>query len=110
MKRTVAILAACLLGAACANRPESIQASYVSPEKYANLDCPTLEARMTGARVELAMHSETQNEKATGDAVSVLLVGIPLSKIDGDVEPEIAQLKGEQDIKDVIAYITTLAN
>jgi len=95
MKRTVATLTACLLGAACANRPDSIHASYVSHEKYMELDCPSLVARMSSTRDDLAKQSEVQNAKATGDAIGVFLFGIPFSKLEGDVEGEIARLKGE---------------
>jgi len=95
MKRTIATLTACLLGAACANRPDSIHASYVSHEKYAGLDCPTLALRMFGTRHQLAMQSQVQNAKADGDAVGVFFLGIPFSKLSGDVEGEIARLKGE---------------
>lgn len=95
MKKIVAIGTACLLGAACANRPDSIHASYVSHEKYIDLDCSSLEARMFSTRNELEKQSEVQNAKATGDAIGVFLFGIPFSKLEGDVEGDIARLKGE---------------
>jgi hypothetical protein len=42
----------------------------------------------------------TADNKATGDAVGVFLLGIPFSKLSGDFEGEIAQLKGELEALD----------
>jgi len=95
MRSTVAVVTVCLLGAACANRPESIHASYVSHEKFAHLDCPALDAKMRATRVSLAQYSQIQNSKADQDAIGVFLFGVPFSKLSGDVEGEVARLKGE---------------
>ena len=95
MRRTTAVVAVFLLVAACANRPESIQASYVSHEEFAHLDCPALDAKMRATRVSLARYSQIQNSKADQDAVGVFLFGVPFSKMSGDVEGEVARLKGE---------------
>jgi hypothetical protein len=88
----VAVLAAT---AACANRPESIHASYVSHEKYAYLDCPALALTMSETKAELARMSKLQDEKATGDAIGVFLILVPVSKLTGDHEADVARLKGE---------------
>ena len=88
----VAVLAAT---AACANRPESIHASYVSHEKYAYLDCPALALKMSETKEELARMSKLQDEKATGDAIGVFLILVPVSKLTGDYEGDVARLKGE---------------
>ena len=42
---------------ACANRPESIHASYVSHEKYSNLSCADLASRKGDTRAELEKYS-----------------------------------------------------
>ena len=96
MKHRIFFSAALLamLGA-CANRPESISASYVSFEKYMDGDCEGLATKMGGARATLAKHSEAQNSKANGDAWGVFLLGIPFSKLSGDHEADVAKWKGE---------------
>ncbi len=81
--------------AACANRPESISASYVSFEKYMDGDCEGLTTKMVEARATLTKHSEMQNSKANGDAWGVFLLGIPFSKLSGDHEADVAKSKGE---------------
>lgn len=95
MKAILVLALAGPLLASCANRPESIHASYVSHEKYMDLDCAALEAKMGDTRADLAKYSEMQNAKANEDAMGVFLFGIPFSKLSGDVEGEIARLKGE---------------
>ena len=80
---------------ACANRPESIHASFVSHEKYMDLECAALDVRMSDTRAELDKVSKLQDSKATGDAVGVFLLGIPFSKLSGDHEADVARLKGE---------------
>lgn len=95
MKNTLLIVAVTLSLVACANRPESIRASFVSHEKFVHLQCAGLSTRMTDTRVELDKFSKLQDEKATGDAVGVFLLGIPFSKLSGDHEGDVARLKGE---------------
>lgn len=95
MQRILSIIAITLTIAACANRPESIPASYTSHEKYTMLDCTKLATQLGDARAELAKFSEQQNSKATGDAWGVFLVLIPVSKLSGDYEGDVAKWKGE---------------
>jgi hypothetical protein len=78
----------------CANRPETIRASFVSHEKYADLNCTELAASMAGARAELDKFSKLQDSKANSDAVGVFLLGVPFSKLSGDHEADVARLKG----------------
>ena len=82
-----------LLG--CANRPESIRASYVPIEKFENLDCSQISTALANAQGGLSDSSRRQNDKANADAFGVLLLGVPFSKLSGDHEGEIAQQKGE---------------
>ncbi len=80
---------------ACATRPESISASYVSHEKYAGLSCEQLNTQMTDARASLAKFSEMQNSKANLDAATVFFVLVPASKLSGDSAGDVAKWKGE---------------
>ena len=89
-----------LLVSACASRPEAISASYVSHEKYMDNDCTQLATKMTDARAELAKVSAMQDSKANGDAVGVLLVLIPVSKLTGDHAGDVARWKGEVEAID----------
>jgi len=86
-------LAALLVG--CANRPETIRASFVSHERFMALTCLQLVNRMAAARADLDKFSRMQDGKATGDAWGVFLIGVPLSKLSGDHEGDVARLKGE---------------
>jgi hypothetical protein len=89
------LVAAALSMAACANRPESIHASYVSHEKFMDLECDALATTMSDTRADLDKYSKMQDSKANGDAWGVFLLGIPFSKLSGDVEGDVARLKGE---------------
>lgn len=80
---------------ACASRPESISASYVSHERYIAGDCARLATQMSDARAELAKVSEMQNSKATEDAWGVFLLGIPFSQLNGDHAGDVAKCKGQ---------------
>ncbi|RYH71045.1 MAG: hypothetical protein EON54_00750 [Alcaligenaceae bacterium] len=87
---------------ACANRPESIQAYQVPQENFAPLECPALQTLMTNTRADLEKFSKMQDDKANGDAVGVLLLGIPFSKVTGDHESDVARLKGEVDALEIM--------
>lgn len=84
----------------CANRPETIRASFVSHEKFGALDCTALNAKMTDTRADLDKYSKLQDSKATGDAWGVFLLGVPFSKLSGDHEGDVARLKGEVEAID----------
>ena len=98
--KIAAILIATSTLVGCANRPETIRASFVSHEKYAELNCERLSDRMANTRVELVKYSKMQDGKATGDAIGVFLLGIPFSKLSGDHEGDVARLKGEVEAID----------
>jgi hypothetical protein len=96
MKSLVMVFfAVLLLMAGCANRPETIHASYVSHEKFTHLDCLGLSLEMNSTKSELEKYCKMQNSKANGDAIGVFLFGVPFSKMSGDYEGEIARLKGQ---------------
>lgn len=96
MLRTICFaVGAAAIFSGCANRPETIRASFVSYEKYTHLDCPALDTRMTATKLDLMKYSRMQDKKATGDAVGVFLIGVPFSKLSGDHEGDVARIKGE---------------
>ena len=96
MNKAIKLAAALSIGLiGCANRPESIHASFVSFEKYIDLDCAALETKMSTARADLAKYSKMQDDKANADAVGVFLLLIPISKLSGDHEADVARTKGE---------------
>ncbi|MDP3925902.1 MAG: hypothetical protein Q8Q84_21450 [Hydrogenophaga sp.] len=88
------LLAASVL-VGCANRPESIRASFVSHERFTELNCSQLTTKLADTRSELDKFSKMQDSKANGDAFGVFLLGIPFSKLSGDHEGDVARLKGE---------------
>jgi hypothetical protein len=94
------LVAAALSMTACANRPESIHASYVSHEKFMDLECDALATKMIDTRADLDKFSKMQDSKANADAWGVFLLGIPFSKLSGDVEGDVARLKGEVEAVD----------
>ncbi len=95
MKNTVFLLLSLAFLGGCATRPESIHASFVSHEKYIDLDCQSLVTRMVDTRAELDKFSKMQDTKANIDAATVFFVLIPASKLAGDHEGDVARLKGE---------------
>jgi hypothetical protein len=92
---SVAIFTAVVALSACATRPESISASYVSHEKYSGQTCEQLNTTMSDARANLAKFSDMQNSKANMDAATVFFVLIPASKLTGDSAGDVAKWKGE---------------
>lgn len=91
---TLAALVAFALSA-CASRPESIAASYVSHEKYAANDCTQLSTYLSDARSQLQKVSAMQDSKANMDAATVFFVLVPASKLSGDHAADVARMKGE---------------
>lgn len=100
MKKPIFAIAIALTLIGCANRPESIRASFVSHEKFTHLDCAGLATRMVDTRAELDKYAKLQDSKANGDAFGVFLLGIPFSKLSGDHEGDVARLKGEVEAID----------
>ena len=95
MKKILVSLSLVALVVGCASRPESISASYVSHEKYSGRDCSQLSVEFTNAKSELQKFSSLQDSKANTDAVTVLFVLIPASKLSGDHAGDVAKWKGE---------------
>lgn len=92
-----ALLACATFGlAACASRPDSIAPAAVSATEYQGLSCNEL-TRLLGEKREALREAERQqNRAATGDALGVFLVLVPVSTVfGGDNEGVVAQYKGE---------------
>lgn len=89
---TLAVLAL----AGCASSPESIEPLEVSDAGYTAMDCDQLTQKQADLGKELDTAAESQRGVQTGDAIGVVLVGLPVSTIAGyNVADKIAQLKGE---------------
>jgi hypothetical protein len=93
VRKAIILLAMLMVG--CANRPETIHASFVSHERFMDLSCMQLVTKMSATRSDLDKFSKMQDSKATGDAWGVFLLGVPFSKLSGDHEGDVARLKGE---------------
>lgn len=63
---------------------------------YSNLDCPALAREYLKEQSSLTAVSKQQHDAATGDAVGVFLVGVPMSStFGGDKEGQVAVAKGK---------------
>ncbi len=103
----LAILGAAVLGG-CAQTPESVQASYISPVTYDDWTCKQLSGESVRVDAALATASKQQSDARTGDTVGILLLGLPAASMSGKaVAPEIARLKGS---KEAIQQSMTLKN
>ncbi len=100
MKKVIIAVACAVTLVACANRPESIRASYISHEKYMDDDCTKLSTKISDVRAELSKVSALQNTKANVDAATVFFVLIPASKLTGDHEGDVGKWKGEVEAID----------
>ena len=106
MKRAILVTALFLAG--CAQKPESIQPSYISPVTYQDWTCPQL--AQESARIETALASATkqQEQARSHDVTGIILLGLPTGSMSGEaIGPEVARLKGE---KNAIQQATTLKN
>ncbi|MEX0964383.1 MAG: hypothetical protein WDZ52_10150 [Pseudohongiellaceae bacterium] len=82
--------------AACASRPDAIAPTNVSSADYAELSCSETSTLLTERRTALREAERQQNRAATGDAIGVFLVLLPVGSLLGeDNEGIVAQHKGE---------------
>jgi len=82
----------------CAVAPEFIPPSYVSPFTYQNWSCEQLAEESHRLVSAYATAAARQQQAHTGDAVGVLLLGLPVSSMSGqNIAPEIGRLKGEHE-------------
>lgn len=99
MKRTAAILGLTIAITACAQKPEDIQPSYISPNTYSNLNCAQLRAE--AARVDNAYTraAAAQKQARSNDTAGVILLGLPVSSLSGaNQAAQIGDLKGRQEV------------
>lgn len=90
----IAVASALLLTVACTPRPDSI-APVSMTGAFDQLSCSQARANLEAERAKLADLEQRQNAAATGDAIGVFLVLIPVSKLTGgDVAGEVATSKG----------------
>lgn len=94
MHRTLLALSALPLLAACAQNPASI-APVSMGNAFAAMPCQQAATTLTAERVNLDALSARQRGAATGDAVSVFLIGVPTSGLTGtNVAGEVGASKG----------------
>jgi hypothetical protein len=96
MKKTLLFAGLFVALAACASRPDAIAPLAVSSLEYSNLSCGDTKGLLDQKRATLAAVSKKQNQAATGDAVGVFFLFLPVGSIVGaDNEGAVAQAKGE---------------
>ncbi len=97
MTRKKLILATTLLAfavAACTPRPDAI-APVSMTGAFDRLSCSQAKSQLATERTKLTALEKQQNSAATGDAIGVFLILIPVSKLTGgDVAGELATSKG----------------
>ena len=105
------LLAVALIGAnlsACATAPDKIQANYVSPTQYSNMDCDQIRAELYRVSSQVRVLTGQQRRKHTNDQVA-MGVGLVLFwpalffLIGGDKKDQLAELKGQYDALDAAA-------
>ena len=92
MKRVIVL--AILAASGCATPPEKIAAVQMSSAEYSGKDCAALKADQARSTMTLKNTSKEQQRIATNDAVGVLLLGVPMGSIGGDMETAVAVEKG----------------
>jgi hypothetical protein len=96
MKRLFTVGLSALMVASCAKRPDAIAPASIPFEAYTGQSCDELALALIAEKQNLAALSSSQNSAATGDAVGVFLIGVPLSSVSGgDQEGNIAVSKGK---------------
>lgn len=80
----------------CAKRPDAIVPVDIPMAAYSHDSCAHLADELAKEEKNLAAISKQQNEAATGDAVGVFLIGVPMSStFGGDKEGQVAVAKGK---------------
>lgn len=98
MKRVILSVLCPLAVAACAQSPGSIQPAYVSAVPYESWTCPQLGDEQDHLSAGLATASKAQENARSNDTMGVLFLGLPVASMSGgNIAPEIAHLKGEQE-------------
>lgn len=80
----------------CAKRPDAIIPADIPMAAYTNYSCEQLGQEMIKEQTALSAISKAQNDAATGDAVGVFLIGVPMSStFGGDKEGQVSVAKGK---------------
>lgn len=96
MKRLMVALFVLAASSSCAKRPDAIVPVDIPMAVYNNQSCQQLGQELLTEQQNLAAISKAQNEAATGDAVGVFLIGVPMSSaVGGDKEGQVAVAKGK---------------
>lgn len=96
MRRAVVIGLSALAISSCAKRPDAIAPAAIPVENYTRSTCDDLAFQLASEKDRLAELSKSQNEAATGDAIGVFLLGVPMSSAFGaDKEGEVSVQKGK---------------
>ncbi|HEV7309618.1 hypothetical protein [Ensifer sp.] len=96
MKIRYVVLAAALAVSACAKRPDAIVPVDIPMAAYSNQSCHGLAQELAREQSTLASLSKQQHDAATGDAMGVFLIGVPMSStFGGDKEGQVAVSKGK---------------
>lgn len=96
--KLIAIMAvgAAALVTGCASRPSAVVPLAIDASEYYHLSCREAEDRLNIARQLEATYTQRQGSAATGDALGVLLLGVPTNSVfGGNVEGQLALAKGQ---------------
>jgi hypothetical protein len=96
MRNKLVLLIAALAITGCASRASSIAPTAVPSANYKGHNCAETKVLLEQKQAKRNALVNSQNNAATGDAVGVFLVLLPVGSIFGaDKEGELAQAKGE---------------
>jgi hypothetical protein len=96
LKNIFTITVCAVVVAGCAGRASSVAPVAVPSSNYAGLSCADTRTMLAQKQATMNALVRDQNNAATGDAVGVFFVLLPIGSIFGaDVEGELAQAKGE---------------
>lgn len=95
MNKKIIATSLLLLATACTPRADSI-APVSMTGAYDSMSCSSAKDHLASERATLAALEKKQNSAATGDAIGVFLVLVPVSKLTGgDVAGEVGTSKGK---------------
>lgn len=96
MKRIILVAASLAAVSSCAKRPDAIVPIDIPMAAYQGLTCEQLASELIKEQQNLIATSKQQEQAATGDALGVLVFGIPVSSAaGGDKEGQVAVAKGK---------------
>lgn len=103
----ICVLGAAMLLSACAAKPADITPAFFNPSSYHDLSCSDLANERVRLEQLLAAASDEQASARTADAVTLLVIGIPIASTFGaDFTEEIAGLKGQKSALEYWAKTT----